>query len=258
MKKFIFLLICQICFFVFAHGNKCFFEQSSLTMQNRTKIIEYIRQKKYTNAIALLSKMDIKRTMNEQDLFYMIYCQIAKKNYSKSKIYCVRWLNKYQNLNLSNEADVHYYLGISNSELKNYIEADRNFAQAISSFPRKSIEMTSKNDCMILYNYYDEKGCNYVKACKYKYALEAFDIAVQYRIRGLGFTTDDLTNGKIKDWTVGKILNSISVLCAVFLNDEERAEQYTLLSAMCDFPDALDTCEHMPKLKEMLKMAKNR
>lgn len=243
-------------------GNKLFIEHREIPdaalEQTRRQVENEINSQNYNRAIELLKNIEVDGKLNATDLLSLIISYIGIGDFDKSLIYGNSWIELYGQSNLKHKNDVYYYLGISYMNLGSYPEADKRFAEAIKITSTGPINLTSPTTSLLLSQYYSQKACNYLKAKEYELSKESFDIATQYRIRGLGYTATDLTEGYVKDSQIGKWLYSISQISAVFIKDEEAAETYILLSAMCDYPEALSACKSIYRLQQMLTILKNK
>ena len=218
----------------------------------RDEVSTYMRSQDYRQAIKLLHELENNDSVNENDLFNLIECYVNMKDFNKSLACGNSWIALYGSSWGQHVSDVYYYLGVSYMELKDFHEADKRFAEAIRLVSTAPILSAPLDECLTLSQFYSQKACNYLMGKAYSLSVEAFDIAIQYRMRGLGFTMDDLTGGKIKDPSIGRWLYSVSQIYVVFEHNEGAAERYVLLSAVCGYPDALTCCENIPKLKYML------
>ena len=178
------------------------------------------------------------------DSYNFAQCYCFSKDYNKALMYCQQWMGTYKDTNPSHEPNVCYFMGMAYMGLKSHYDANAWFAKAIRLISTDAVERTSREDANTLSYYYSQDAINYLAANEYGYSVESFDIAVQYRMRYFGFTAEDLCAGKIKDERIGRWLNSISQIYAVFLNNEAKAERYAILAALCGNKDAIEVCEH--------------
>ena len=205
---------------------------------SREKIKLHIENKRYTDALYLLKKIESQELLEDIDIFYFVLCYFFLNENNKLLIYCQSWMDSYKDTKSSHEADIYYFMGTAYKRLKSYYEADKWFAQAIK------IEESRTNSTLKLSDYYNSKACNYLEANAYDFCVEAFDIAAQYRMRYLNVTANDLVTGNVNDERLGVILESISEIYAIYLSNKIKSERYCILSAMCGIQKAINTCEH--------------
>lgn len=211
----------------------------------RTQIELHIVKEEYSEAIVLLKRLEAQDAIEEMDLFNFAKCYCFSKDYNKALLCCQQWIGTYKAANPSHEADVCYFMGLAYMGLKSHYDADNWFAKAIRLTSIDAIEKTSPENANTLSCYYYQKAVNYLEGNAYEYSVEAFDIAVQYRMRFLDVTAEDLCMGKIKDMRIGGCLYSISEMQAVYLHDETKAKRYAILAALCGNQKAIELCEHL-------------
>lgn len=219
------------------------FDNSQLN-ELRANINSYIEKRQYSNAINLLKKIEAQDALEENDFYNLAQCYCFSQDNNKALIYCQQWMGLYKDTNPIHESNVCYFMALAHMGMKSYHEADKWFAQAIELISVDAIERTSVEDAYTLCYYYNQKALNYLEANAYDHCVEAFDIAVQYRMRFLGVTPEDLCAGKVKDEKIGTLLQSISKLYAVFLHKDPLAKQYAVLAALCGNQEAIDFCEY--------------
>ena len=229
-------------------GNRLIIDSSILgntqLLGIRAQIKSHIDKDEYSAAIALLKRIESQDAIEEMDLFNLAQCYCYSKEYNKALMYCQQWMGTYKEINPSHESEICYFMGLAYMGLKSHYDANNWFAKAIRLISTDAIERTSREDANTLSYYYHQDAVNYLQANEYKYSVESFDIATQYRMRYLGGTAEDLCAGKIKDERIGLWLFSISKLQAVFLQNEAVAERYAILAALCGNQEAIEFCEH--------------
>lgn len=229
-------------------GNRLIIDSSVLDNSQlsgiRVKIKSHIDKKEYGEAIILLKRIESQDATEEMDLYNLAQCYCYSEDYNKALVYCQQWMGTYKEINSSHEPDVCYLMGLSYMGLKSHYEADNWFSKAIQLTSIDTVERTSSKDANTLSYYYNQKAVNYIEGKAYDNSVEAFDIAAQYRMKYLGATAEDLCMGKIKDEQIGRWLYSISMIHAVFLHDEAKAERYAILAALCGSHEAIEFCEH--------------
>lgn len=229
-------------------GNRLIIDSSILgnsqLSELRTRIKSHIDKDEYGEAIPLLKRIEDQDAIEEMDLYNFAQCYCFSKDYNKALMYCQQWMGTYKETTPSHEPDVCYFMGLSYMGLKSHYDADNWFAKAIRLISIDAVERTSRKDANILSYYYNQKAINYLEANEYKYCIESFDIATQYRMRYMGVTIEDLCAGKVKDKRIGTWLDSISKLYAVFLNDDAASERYAVLAALCGNQEAIEFCDH--------------
>ena len=229
-------------------GNKLIIDSPLLSdsqlTQARNRIKNYIETSRYSDAISLLKELETQEVLLEGDLYNMIMCFCSLQDYNRTLMYSQQWMGTYENQKSEYESGVCYFMAIAYMGLKSHYDADRWFSKAIRLVSIAPIDQTSKMDANILSHYYNQKALNYLEGNAYENCVEAFDIAAQYRMKYLGSTPDDIFAGNLKDSRIGTWLESISKLYAVYLNDEEKAEHYAIMAALCGNEDAIDVCKH--------------
>lgn len=209
----------------------------------RSRIDTYINNENYDDAIRLLKVIESQDALSEKDLRNMALCYCGLQDDNKTLIYCQEWMGTYKG-QTSHEAEVCYYMALAYKGLNSYYDADKWFAHSIRLVGgTKSVNETNEDDAYTLSRYYNQKALNYLEGKAYDYCAEAFDIAVQYRIKYLGATIEDIFTGKLKDERIGIWLESISKIHAVFLNNEETSEHYAVMAALCGNQEAIDVCK---------------
>ncbi len=228
-------------------GNRLIINSSILTnsqlVEIRNKIESNIFKEEYSSAITLLKRIESQEAMEENDMFNLALCFCYSKDYNKALIYCQQWMGLYKDTNRLHEAEVCYMMGISYMELKSHYDADYWFANAIRLVGLNAVERTSSDDANILSRYFDIKATNYSKAKAYENSEEAYDIAIQYRMRALGFTYEDLFANKVKDEIMGELLYVLSLINETKLNKKEHARRYMIMSALCGNQKAIEYYE---------------
>lgn len=211
----------------------------------RAKIEQFIESDKYEDAIRLLKTIEAQDALDEIDLRNLTLCYCCLADNNKTLIYCQQWMGLYKDSDVLHEAEVCYYMALAYKGLKSHYDADKWFAHSIRLVGgTKSVNETNEDDAYTLSRYYNQKALNYLEGKAYDYCAEAFDIAVQYRIKYLGATIEDIFTGKLKDERIGIWLESISKIYAVFLNNEEASEHYAVMAALCGNQEAIDVCKH--------------
>lgn len=211
----------------------------------RAEIESLIEDDKFNEAIILLKRIESQEAIEEIDAFNLALCYTYSHDFNKALMYSQQWMGTYKGTNSSHEADVCYFLGLSYMGLNSHFEADHWFANAIRMISVDAVDQTSRKDANTLSYYYNQKAVNYLKAKQYEYCVEAFDIATQYRLRYLDNSIEDLCAGKVKDERIGIMLESISKIYAVFIQDEKKAERYGIMAAICGNQEAIDCCEYL-------------
>ena len=209
----------------------------------RNKVESLIAKKEFREAIALLKKIENQDALEEIDVYNLALCYCYSEDNNKALMYCQQWMGTFKGMNSFHESQICFFMGVAYMGLKSHYDADNWFSKAIRLIGTDEIARTNRIDANTLSNYYAHKAINYMEANEYKYSVETFDIASQYRMKYLGFTIEDLCAGKIKDVEIGLWLYTISCIYAVFLPDEARAERFGILSALCGNKDAIDFCE---------------
>ena len=228
-------------------GNRLIIDTSILTnpqlQEIRAQIKSRIEKEEYFVAITLLKKIESQEALEETDLFNLALCCCFSKDYNRALMYCQQWMGSYKGTNSSHESEVCYFMGLSYMELKSHYDADHWFANAIRMIGIDAVDRTSRENASILFRYYDQKGLNYLKAKAYENSEKAFDTAIQYRMRALGVTYEDLCTGKVKDERIGTLFYIISNLNTVFLHREEYAKRYFMLVVLCGNKEAVEASE---------------
>ena len=229
-------------------GNRLIIDTSILTNPQldgiRTQIISHIDKGEYSAAITLLKRIEGQDAIEEIDLFNLAQCYCYSKDFNKALMYCQQWMGTYKETKPSHEPDVCYFMGISYNGLKSYYDADSWFAKAINLIGTAPINQTNIDDAISLTYYYNQKGLNCLEGKGYDVCAESFDIAAQYRLYILGFTPDDIFRGIVKDEKIGNWLYSISKLNAIYLHDDEKADHYAVMAALCGNKGAQEFCDH--------------
>ncbi len=229
-------------------GNRLIINTSILTNPQlegiRTQIESHIDKGEYSAAIALLKRIESQEAIEEMDLFNFAQCYCYSKDFNKALLYCQQWMGSYKEIKPSHEPDVCYFMGISYNGLKSYYDADSWFAKAINLIGTAPINQTNIDDAISLTYYYNQKGLNCLEGKGYDVCAESFDIAAQYRLHILGFTPNDIFRGIVKDEKIGNWLYSISQLNAVYLHDDEKADHYAVMAALCGNKGAQKFCDH--------------
>ncbi len=229
-------------------GDKLIVESSIMERSQlngiRKQIKSFIVSERYNDAIASLKRIEAQDATEEIDIFNLAKAYCYTEENDKTLIYCQQWIGDYKGTNTSHEAEICYFMALAYMGLNKYYEADKWFSQAIKLISTDAIETTNTEDAHYLFFYNNQKALNYLKGDAYAHSIEAFDIASQYRMRELGFTSDDMFLGKINDEKIGTCLQSISKLYAVFVNDEEKAKRYAIMAALCGNLEAKEFCNH--------------
>lgn len=229
-------------------GNRLIIDSSMLTSPQlskfRDQIKTYIGRGEYNEAIFLLKKIEQQDAIDEVDLFNLAQCYCYSKDFNKSLMYCQQWMGTYQETHPSDKPDICYFMALSYMGLKSHYDADKWFAEAIKLISTDAVNRTNRDDANTLSYYYNQKAVNYLEGNSYDNSVEAFDIATQYRMRYLNVSVEDLCAGRIKDERIGIWLQSISKLEAVFLHNDEAAERYAILAALCGNEEAIQFCKH--------------
>lgn len=228
-------------------GNKLIIDNSILNNSQlsgiRSQIKSHIDKEEYSEAIALLKRIESQDATEEIDLFNLAQCYCYSEDYNKALMCCQQWIGTYKEVNPSHEPDVCYFMGLAYMGLKSHYDADNWFAKAIQIIGNSTIEQTKDDDALALSFYYNQKAINYIHGKAYDYSIKCFDFATQYRMKVFGYTAEDLCTGKIKDERIGIWLHSISVLYAIFLQNDASAERYAILAALCGNQEAIEFCE---------------
>ena len=209
----------------------------------RNRVESHIVKKEFREAIALLKRIENQDALEEIDVYNLALCYCYSEDNNKTLMYCQQWMGTFKGVNSSHESQICYFMGVAYMGLKSHYDADNWFSKAIRLIGTDEIARTNRIDANTLSNYYARKAINYMEAKEYKYSVEAFDIASQYRMNYLGVTVENLCAGKIKDVKIGLWLYTISCIYAVFLPDEARTERFGILSALCGNKDAIKFCE---------------
>lgn len=229
-------------------GNKLIIDNSFLPNSQlagiRSQIESFIINEDYSAAITSLKKIESQDAMEERDVFNFAQCYCYSKDYNRALIYCQQWMGTYKETIPSHKPDICYFMGLSYMGLKSHYDADEWFAKAIQLIGTDAVERTSRKDANTLTYYYNQKAVNYLEANAYVNSVKAFDIATQYRMRYLGATVEDLCAGRIKDEHIGIMLNSISIIQGVYLQNDAKSEQYAILAALCGNQESIEFCEH--------------
>ena len=210
----------------------------------RGQIESHIDEEEYSAAITLLKRIESQDAMEERDVFNIAQCYCYSKDYNKALMYCQQWMGTYKETAPSHEPDVCYFMGLSYMGLKSHYDADNWFAKAIRLISVDAIDQTSCEDAYTLSCYYNQKAVNYLLGNAYENSVEAFDIATQYRMKFFGVTAEELCAGIVKDERIGAMLNSISIIQAVYLHNDAKSERYAILAALCGNQEAIEFCEH--------------
>lgn len=229
-------------------GDKLLIDSSILDYsqleESRSQIESYIASEEYEKAISALKKIEEQEAFDEIDLFNFAQCLCYSEDYNKALMYCQQWLGTYKEIAPSHEPDICYFMALSYMGLKSYYDADSWFSKAIELISIDAVDKTKRGDANTLSCYYSQKALNYLQGNAYEYCVEAFDIATQYRMRYLDVTQFDILAGKVKDSKIGTWLNSMHKIEAVFLNNDEKAKLYAVLSALCGNQEAMDFCKY--------------
>lgn len=230
-------------------GNKLIIDSSILSSSHLSEIRDQIRlhinKEEYSEAIALLKRIEEQDAIEEIDLFNLAQCYCNSEDYNKALIYCQQWMGLYKDIGSPYESNICCYMAMAYMGLDSFYEADKWFAQAIQLVGQVPIEQTNIDDAFTLAFYYSQKAVNYIKGDAFNRSIEAFDIATQYRMKALGYSVEDLCVGRIKDDRIGNWLETMSEISAVFLKDETSAERYVILAALCGNQKAIETCNYL-------------
>lgn len=229
-------------------GNKLIIDSSVLSNPElndlRKQISSHIENDNYNEAIILLKKIEIQDALVENDLYNIALCYSYSDDYNKALMYSQQWMGAYEGTESPHEANVCYFTALAYKGLKNYHVADQWFAKAIRLVSTDAISRTSINDCYTLSYYYNQKALNYLEGKAYDLCAEAFDLSIQYRMRVIGATPEDICRGKVKDKMIATTLLSISKINAVYLHNSDSADSYAIMSALCGNQEAIDFCNH--------------
>jgi len=229
-------------------GNRLIIDSSILANSKlaeiRNQIESFIEKGEFSVAIASLKRIESQDAMEERDIFNLAKCYCYSKEYNKALMYCQQWMGTYKETTPLHEPDVCYYMGLSYMGLKSHYDADTWFAKAIRLIGLDTVEQTSREDANTLSYYYSQKAVNYLDGNAYENSVEAFDIAIQYRMRYLGVTVEDLCAGRIKDERIGIWLCSISQMQAIYLHNDTKSERYAILAALCGNQEAIEFCDY--------------
>ena len=229
-------------------GNKLLIDSPVLTTpqlkQLRLQIRKLIDDEKYQEAISLLKKIEIQEALDETDLFQLAMCYSSSHDNDKALMYSQQWIGLYEGTKSPLEADACYITAMAYKGLGSYHLADQWFAKAIKLVSTETINNTNNIEANTLSYYYNQKALNYLDGKAYDLCVEAFDISVQYRMRVIGVTPEDLCAGLVNDKLIGSTLLSISKIYAYFLHNDKSAEKYAILSALCGNQEAIDFCNH--------------